>query len=427
MWTKKFLFFWILFSTFFVYSQEREARRIVETLCSDTFYGRGYVNNGVNIAANFLEDEFKKVGLTPFFGDTSYVQNFQFDVNTFPGTMRIVSDDYFYQAGVDYLVDENSGSYTGNLFFVEIDSSYITDRAKFLDFIHEVKTGKYNAILVDLTKVSSENRLELTSKFNGFSEIGTVIYLTDQKFTWSVGKAQAKFPIIYFKKEVFANSLLYINIEAELIKEFNNRNLIGYLPSKKRNPEKAKTLVFTAHYDHLGAMGTTPNLTLFPGGNDNASGTSMLISLADYFKKNPSKYNLVFIAFAGEEAGLIGSKYFVDSEAMDLSEIKFLVNLDIMGSGEEGITVVNGSVYKDQYNKLVKINRKKNYLTQIKVRGEAANSDHWYFYKAGVPSIFIYTMGPNKHYHDVYDTYEELSFASYDKIVKLLIDFTKKF
>lgn len=426
MWTKRILFSLMLFSTFFAYSQEKNARRIVEVLCSDTLYGRGYVNDGVNKAADFLADEFKKSGMIPFFGDTSYFQAFQFDVNTFPGAMEIVSDDHFYQAGIDYLVDKNSGSYTGNLYPAEIDSTYLTDRKKFLDFIHEVKAGKYNAIFVDLTKISSENRKETIAKFNGFSEIGTVIYLTDQKFIWSVGRSQANFPIIYFKKDVFNNSLLSISIDAELINGFNNKNIVGYIPSKKRNPEKANTIVFTAHYDHLGVMGTTPNLTYFPGGNDNASGTSMLVSLADYFKKNPSKYNVVFIAFAGEEAGLIGSKYFVDSEVMDLSKIELLINLDIMGSGEEGISIVNGLVFTKEYKKLIKINKRKNYLAQINQRGEAANSDHWYFYKAGVPSIFIYTMGPNKHYHDVYDTYEELSFASYNKIVKLLVDFVGK-
>jgi hypothetical protein len=58
-------------------------------------------------------------------------------------------------------------------------------------------------------------------------------------------------------------------------------------------------------------------------------------------------------------------------------------------------------------------------------RGAAANSDHYFFTQKGVPAFFMYTMGPNKHYHDVYDTYEELSFNKFNSIYQLLIDFEK--
>jgi Zn-dependent M28 family amino/carboxypeptidase len=112
---------------------------------------------------------------------------------------------------------------------------------------------------------------------------------------------------------------------------------------------------------------------------------------------------------------------------MKLKEIEFLLNLDIMGSGEEGITVVNGRQLTEEFKTLTDINDKNEYLSKVKPRGETANSDHYFFYKNGVPCFFIYTMGPNKHYHDVYDTYEELSFAAYDDIVMLLIDFVGEF
>ena len=72
------------------------------------------------------------------------------------------------------------------------------------------------------------------------------------------------------------------------------------------------------------------------------------------------------------------------------------------------------------------INKEKNLLEKIKIRGPAANSDHYWFSEKGVPAIFIYTMGPNKHYHDVFDAYEELSFSEYDDITTLLIEFVKR-
>lgn len=414
--------FFALLIGLFSFAQEEKARRIVEVLCSDSLLGRGYVDDGVNRAANFLKNEFKKSGITPFFGDTSYFQEFTFNVNTFPGEMNIISDDYFYKPGIDYLVNERSGSFKGELLLIEVDTTDFTEKEAFLKKLQKVERGEKNGFLIDLTKMDAKKVQQNVQQFNALSLMGTVVYLTDQKFTWSVAQEQSKFPIIYFQKSVFTPHLLTVNIEAKLINKFKNRNVVGYLPAAKKN---AKTIVFTAHYDHLGGMGTTPNRTFFPGGNDNASGTSMLISIADYFIENPSKYNMLFIAFAGEEAGLLGSRYFVEKKTMDLSDIKFLVNLDIMGSGEEGITIVNGTIHKKHFKKIVKINDKKSYLSAIKSRGETANSDHYFFHKAGVPSFFIYTMGPNKHYHDVYDTYEELSFAAYNNIVKLLIDFVR--
>lgn len=421
MWIKISFLFLALCFTFSTYGQEAKAREIVERLCSEEFYGRGYVENGVNKAADFLKEEFQKAGLNPFFGDTTYFQDYSFSVNTFPGAMRIVSDDNFFRPGIDFIVNENSGSFKGELFLVELTPEIIADESKFIAALSQIESGKKNGILVDLTAFSDVG--DLTSQLNFFSSHMPIVYLTDKKFTWSVARSQTKFPIIYFQKDVFIDNLLSVNIEAKLIQDFPNKNIAGYFPAKKKN---AKTIVFTAHYDHLGGMGTTPNKTYFPGGNDNASGTAMLLSMADYFKDKPQKYNVLFIAFSGEEIGLLGSQYFVNSQVLPVNDVKFLINLDIMGSGEEGITVVNGSVFTKEFKKLQKINQKQQYLSQIKSRGEAANSDHWFFYKSGVPSIFIYTMGPNKHYHDVYDTYEELSFKAYDNIVKLLVDFVGK-
>lgn len=421
MWIKISFLFLALCFTFSTYGQEAKAREIVERLCSEEFYGRGYVENGVNKAADFLKEEFQKAGLNPFFGDTTYFQDYSFSVNTFPGAMRIVSDDNFFRPGIDFIVNENSGSFKGELFLVELTPEIIADESKFIAALSQIESGKKNGILVDLTTFSDVG--DLTSQLNFFSSHMPIVYLTDKKFTWSVARSQTKFPVIYFQKDVFIDNLLSVNIEAKLIQDFPNKNIAGYFPAKKKN---AKTIVFTAHYDHLGGMGTTPNKTYFPGGNDNASGTAMLLSMADYFKDKPQKYNVLFIAFSGEEIGLLGSQYFVNSQVLPVNDVKFLINLDIMGSGEEGITVVNGSVFTKEFKKLQKINQKQQYLSQIKSRGEAANSDHWFFYKSGVPSIFIYTMGPNKHYHDVYDTYEELSFKAYDNIVKLLVDFVGK-
>ncbi|HNS43365.1 MAG TPA: M28 family peptidase, partial [Taishania sp.] len=98
----------------------------------------------------------------------------------------------------------------------------------------------------------------------------------------------------------------------------------------------------------------------------------------------------------------------------------------IFGSGEDGITVVNGAIFQNYFDLLTNINDQQQLLKQIKARGYAANSDHYWFTEKGVPSFFIYTMGPNKNYHDIDDTYENLSFAEVNDLQTLLVNFVKQ-
>jgi Zn-dependent M28 family amino/carboxypeptidase len=175
--------------------------------------------------------------------------------------------------------------------------------------------------------------------------------------------------------------------------------------------------VITAHYDHLGTLGRKK---YFPGANDNASGVSMLLELAHYYSQNKPAYSMVFIAFAGEESGLIGSSYFVRKPTMELANIHFLINLDLLGTGDDGIMVVNGSVFKKEYDELIAINEKQHLLPAIKMRGEAANSDHYPFYKRKVPCFFIYTLGGIAAYHDVMDVAKTLPLTKYKEVFDLI-------
>jgi len=180
--------------------------------------------------------------------------------------------------------------------------------------------------------------------------------------------------------------------------------------------------VLTAHYDHLGKMGKA----LFPGANDNASGIAMMLDMATFFSKNPCKYSIAFIAFAGEEAGLIGSKAYTDNpwSEIPLSKMKFLVNLDLMGSGEKGMAVVNATIFPEYFNKLKLANETNHYLSGFKSRGKAANSDHYWFTERGVKGFFFYLMGDYNHYHDILDNRENLKLGPYyDKSFRLIRDF----
>ena len=400
------------------FAQIVEVRRITETLCSPEFHGRGYVNKGDSIAAEFLKSEFKKLDVEAY--KASYFQPFNLDVNTFPGEMEILHDGKQLVPGRDFSIDPSSVGRKGKLKLKEVTAKQALNLDTMRLIISTMLDNPLGdeAVLFDLTIVPSDTAKLLREISPQLAVYLPVVEVVNEKFTWSVGREERFFPFLQIQDSVInKNGVLELDIDSKLVKDYQSQNVIGYIPAKKKC---AKTILFTAHYDHLGRMGKD---TYFPGANDNASGTAMLFTMAKYFKENPSEFNVMFIAFAGEEAGLVGSKYFVENPILKLKKIRFVVNLDIMGSGEDGITVVNATLFEKEFAKLQEINASKSLLKEVKKRGPAANSDHYWFTLNDVPAFFIYTRGPNKHYHDIFDEYQALSFLEYQDITTLLIEF----
>lgn len=417
----KFFLSIIVSTSFSSFAQIDEVRRITKSLCSPEFYGRGYYKKGDSLAADYLVDEFKKLGIEGYNG--TVLQPFEIQsVNTFPGRMIVNNGSFSLNPGVHFVVDPSSSGFVGELRPFRLTPKMLFDREGLSKIIRDIRNEKTdrNSVVLDLIDLDLDTLKQLSGISQALAAYCHVIEITDEKFTWSLSTEQLPNALIKIQDSIYSGGPLNVEIDAQLLNNYMSQNVIAYLPGKKKC---TKTILFTAHYDHLGHMGSN---TYFPGANDNASGTAMLFTMAKYFKENPSDYNVMFIAFAGEEAGLLGSKYFVENPILKLKKIKFLVNLDIMGSGEDGITAVNATVFEKEFELLQRINEEKKLLTKVKRRGPSANSDHYWFTENGVPAFFIYTMGPNKHYHDIFDTYEELSFREYDDITDLLITFVRR-
>ena len=182
-------------------------------------------------------------------------------------------------------------------------------------------------------------------------------------------------------------------------------------------------IVITAHYDHLGGLGKD---TYFPGANDNASGVALLLNLARYYALHPQKYSISFILFSGEEIGLLGSKYFTENPLLPLNKIRFLINTDLAGTGDDGITVVNATEFPKEFEWMQQLNTDFKLLKAVNARGKAANSDHHFFTEKGVPSFFFYTLGGVSYYHDILDKSETLPLNEHEDLYKLLIKFNEK-
>jgi hypothetical protein len=415
----------ILFTLQFTltFSQKEKGREYVNKLASDAFYGRGYVNNGDKIAAKFIAAEFKKYGALPL-GD-SYFQKYNFDVNTFPKNVSVNIGGKALKTGEDFIVDPSSGSAKGIYKLVEITEANYEKTVNKYDFSTTEENAVAYVIHFDKPKDREQRRKQYLIK-QQVVKVAPLLVINDSKFTWSVGREQLRNPIIEIKPEFLqGDSTVLLDIENKFIPQYETQNVIGYIPSKKKCKKKREQyIVFSAHYDHLGMMGST---AIMNGANDNASGTAMMLTLMEYYAKNKPEYSLLFIAFGGEEAGLIGSKFYVENPLVPLEQLKFVFNVDLMGTGSEGITVVNATEHPKEFGWLQEINEEQKLLKQIKKRGKAANSDHYWFEEAGVPSFFTYTMGGVSHYHDIKDRPETLPLTEFNDLHKLIVSFINKF
>jgi aminopeptidase YwaD len=359
-----------------------QAKSDIAFLTSKKCFGRGYTKSGLKNARNYLIKRIQFIGLKGL-AEKKYLQTLTTDVNVFPGDVSVKIDGEKLSPGRDFIISEESKSTKGTFLLEQIDS-------------------------VNWIGKSNQNTDKLYLK-------------AENKLTWSVSTNQADYTLIKFLKsyKIGQAKSVTVDIDASIKKGFGMDNILAYVPGISKADS---FIVFTAHYDHLGGMGKK---TFFPGANDNASGVSMLLQLAEYYNKHPSNYSIAFMFFCGEEAGLLGSKYYSTHPAFPLEKIKFLINLDLLGTGEEGVTVVNATEFPTQFNSLKKINSENNFLPLIKPRGKAANSDHYWFTERGVPGFFIYTLGGIKAYHDIFDVAETLPLTKFDSLFKLFIQFQK--
>ncbi|NDC40528.1 MAG: M28 family peptidase [Chitinophagia bacterium] len=397
---------------------KRFLRKEISIFADTSMYGRGYVKDGRLKAADYLVRRFKEIGLRPHGDSHTYLQPYQFPVNTFPGKVALTVNGKRLVPGQDYVVDASSASCAcTNLSVKRIDLSVIADE---LDWQRLIASFDLRNTVYILDNIDSACVI-LNVKKHLFGMVlpeGCYIIPQSDKFIWTVSKEQVKATVFYVKPDLLLDSNLRVSatVEAQFLSSTLNYNIVGEIPGKVKD----SFIAITAHYDHLGMMGDS---SIFPGASDNASGTAMLLYLADYYAHNKPKYTVLLIAFSGEEAGLMGSEYYTRNPTESLENIKFLVNVDIMGDATDGVTVVNATELPRQFYTLERINERMNYVPAVKSRGRAANSDHYHFSEGGVPAFFIYTNGGKGYYHDIYDKPEELSLNHVDGITRLIIDF----
>lgn len=408
-------FFKLIFLLFFVIHSAfgQQAAEHIRVLASPEFHGRGYYKNGDRKAAEYIRKQFIDYGLQPVNG--SYFQPFTFPVNTFPGKMKVVAGNTLLSPGRDFIVSPSCPGIKGTF-----ELAYLTA----IDQVFENNSLDNKFLVIDKSAFPDSLSTKIDSIIKSPPSCKGIIILEPKKLTWSVsGKVNDRAVIrILNSSWPKQTTSISLNIQNKLISDYHSQNVIGMIPG---TTNKDSFIVFTAHYDHLGRMGKD---ALFAGANDNASGTAMILELAKFYgqpQNRPAK-SLLFIAFAGEEAGLIGSKYYTQQPPLPLGNIRFLLNLDLMGNGEEGMMVVNGEIHPEEFALLEKINNEKQLLPVIGKRGKAANSDHHWFSEKGVPAFFFYTTGGSKAYHDIDDLPGVIRLAEFDDVQTLIKEFVQQ-
>ncbi len=382
---------------------EADVTRIISTLASDDMEGRMIFTPGIEKASQFIQSEFEKIGLEYLDGLTSYNQQFNiFSIN--PGNVIITLDGKLVDADNFLTMSTAESLKWADVADLNIINVGASDNLQAMYNDIRRQSGK-NLVLVDPT------HKDFFARLKGFSlrgsratevdnENGIVMVLTTLK------------------------TVKNVSVEIDnMVKAESLSNVTGKISGKRAN----EIILFSGHYDHLGVRGTEGD-TIYNGANDDASGTTAVITLAKYFKESGLKpeRTIVFVAFTAEESGGYGSRYF--SEQMDPDQIMAMFNIEMIGKGaKEGpntawITGFEKSTFGELLQKAVEGTEYTFYPDPYPTQNLFYRSDNATLARLGVPAHTISTtqIDIDKDYHQASDEVSTLDMAHMTNTIKAI-------
>ncbi|MBO9199827.1 MULTISPECIES: M20/M25/M40 family metallo-hydrolase [Niastella] len=397
-------------------------------LADDKLEGRRAGTNGEKLAYEYIRGQFQKAGLEPK-GEQGWLQPFEINdgkqVNA--ATLLFINDhelklndEYFpfvfcptasLDAAVSPAVKEKGVPWFDDL----------------KDIIEDNKENPHfdlsNAIKIIAQKAAEKGATALfVYNTSGIAD--------NLKFEGKDNSNPSPLPVVYLTakacKEYLADESATLDIRLKTVisdKKRTGNNVIGIINNGAPN-----TIIFGAHYDHLGygedgnSMLRTGERQIHNGADDNASGTAALIELARSLKGSKDKNNnYVFIAFSGEELGLFGSKYFTEHPTIDLTSVNFMVNMDMVGrlNDSSKTITVGGYGTSPTWGPVFTSLSKQKYFTIKYDSSGIGPSDHTSFYLKNIPVLFFFT-GLHSDYHKPTDDYNKINFTGEAFIVKYI-------
>jgi aminopeptidase YwaD len=405
-----------------------QLKRDIEYLASDSLEGRRTGTEGEKMAAAYIVQRYKEIGIFPY-GDM-YRYNFKFNGDKEPANsslirigdnalkinkdafpMAFTAEKRVYSEIIPDILEQNSISlmplYKDK---EEADNPHFDwEKAAFEKTVAAAKQSASGVLFYD----SYDSKY--APSFNGKSELE----MTEIPAAYISYKAYQQY-IKATNTDSTASTLpLELNLAIKRIERFGN-NIAAYIDNKA-----AYTVVLGAHYDHLGHgedgnsmhANAATDKEIHNGADDNASGTAAILALAETVKKSElKKYNYLFVNFSGEELGLYGSKAFVKDLGLDSSKIAYMVNLDMVGrlnDSTHALTIGGVGTSPAWGEFLAKEN--KNFKLVIDSSG-VGPSDHTSFYHANIPVLFFFT-GTHKDYHKPSDDADKINYPGEAQVI----------
>ena len=433
---KNILFLVILFSQIsFGQKLRKSEKAIVENLkttvtylSSDKLEGRRTGTRGEMLAADYLSQQFKKAGLLPKGDNQTYIQDFEIDEGKqiLPSTYLTINDDSL-KIQKDFFPFNFSADGSVSDFVSpairEKGMPWFFDIKEMLDESQDNPHFNIEDAIKNKALESQQKGATAIFVFNSRNKE------VDLNFDGKSKEPQLKLPVIFINK-IAAEK--YLNDKSATLdlkmkvatgdKKRTGHNVIGYIDNGAPT-----TIIIGAHYDHLGYGEDHNSLStgkpeIHNGADDNASGTATVLELAKLLKESKLKNNnYLFICFSGEELGLYGSKYFTQHPSIDLQNVNYMINCDMVGRLNDTTKnlTIGGFGTSPVWGKILP--RETKYFNIKFDSSGVGPSDHTSFYLKDIPVLFFFT-GTHKDYHRPTDDVEKINFNGELHIIQYIFD-----
>lgn len=430
---------------------EEGMKKHLSIIASDAFEGRETGSMGQKLAAQYISQVFSSENLRAV-GDSGYYQPFSLYKRT-SGSASMSSKHASYDVYED-LVLYGSGSTQGvanmelvvagkgseeELDKVDVDGKAVMvfessrskwrsikalaqDKgAKLLLFVITDNTEEFNKMQSMVKYFYSRGQLSMRNPATAELD-ASVLMMGDHArklLGWSERKYQKAMKQLEEEGKMDPEAGMALKVEVKsMAEEVRTENVLGF---KEGTDLKEEIVVVSSHMDHIGRAGDE----IFNGADDDGSGTTMMMTLAEAFAGVETRRSLLFIAFTGEEKGLLGSKFYTDNPVFSLSKTVANFNIDMVGRFDEKygaesdyVYVVGGNRISDDMHQIqAEVNEMEGLQLVMDYKHNDPNdplniyqrSDHYNFAKHGIPVMF-YFSGLHPDYHKSTDTVEKIRF-----------------
>ncbi len=436
-----------------------ELKKHIGYLASENLKGRRTGQEGDSLAAEYIRSELKAVGLTPLYNKG--FQNFRVTDKIINGPGNVMSaNGNSLMPEVDFapFAFSQNTRFSGYVVFAGYGFQINEDSLKWDDYAGLDVKGKVVLMLradpeiekniSPFMKYSRDRDKVLQAKDLGAAAVLLVsgkIFDPEDKFEpLAKGEQSVGIPAFRITRSL-ANKLLSLqskNIDdlEKLLNETRKpasfptssqvsgrpdviettvptRNVVMVLPGSDK-ALKDQYVVLGAHFDHLGMGGlgsgsrVLDTVAVHHGADDNASGIAMMIELAEKLAANKQKprRSIAFVAFSGEEMGLLGSKKFVENSSFDLNMVNAMINLDMVGRlNENSLLQIGGVGTAEPLRNMITAKNDTNKL-KLSLSDEGYGpSDHASFYGKNIPVLFV-SSGAHLDYHTPADSWEKINY-----------------